>query len=117
MSFFSKLFPSLGKSPSKGMTGYTSQDGPHGIVIYLQCDKCNEKIAVRLRTTSEVQKRDGLDADLGPGQYFIQKTIVGSDCYNRIEATVDFDAKYNVVSSDIKHGKLITVADYKKDEQ
>lgn len=117
MSFLAKLLSGLGKRPSKGAGGYTTQDGPHGIKIYLQCDKCGEKISVRLRTTSEVQKREGLDADQGPGQSFVQKTIVGSRCYQRIEATIDFDAKYNVVDSQIKGGKLITSTEYNKDEQ
>lgn len=116
MGFLSKLFGGSSKSRSKGRSGFTVQDGPHGIWIYIQCEKCGEKIPVRLRTTSEVQKREGPDAELGSGQYFVQKTIVGSKCYQRIEATVDFDAKYNVVDSHIDHGKLITAKEYKKDE-
>ena len=117
MGFLSNLFPNIGKRQTKGKTGYTTTDGPHGLWFYVQCDKCGEKIAVRLRTTSEVQRREGPDADLGPGQYFVQKTIVGSQCYQRIEAMVDFDAKYNVVDAIIDHGKLITYKDFtEKDE-
>jgi len=117
MGFLSYLFPNLGKRQTKGKAGYTTMDGPHGLWFYVKCDKCGEKIAVRLRTTSEVQRREGPDQDQGPGQYFVQKTIVGSKCYQRIEATVDFDAKYNVVEAKISHGKLITHREYKgKDE-
>lgn len=118
MGFLGRLFPNLGKSQSKGKAGYTTTDGPHGLWFYVRCDKCDEKIAVRLRTTSEVQKREGPDEELGLGHYFVKKTIVGSNCYQRIEATVDFDVKYNVVDSAIHQGQLITYEEFnKKDEQ
>lgn len=117
MSFLARLFPGFGTKKSKGMSGYSTRDGNTGIMIYLQCNHCQEKIAVRLRTTSELQKREGPDAELGPGHYFIQKTIVGSKCYQRIEATVDFDARYNVVHSEVHNGALITSEEYEKDEQ
>ncbi|NMB01661.1 MAG: hypothetical protein GX971_09145 [Firmicutes bacterium] len=117
MGFLSRFFPNLGKVQTRGQQGYTTTDGQHGIWIYLQCNKCGEKIPVRLRTTSELQRREGPDADLGPGQYFVQKTVVGSKCYQRIDATVDFDAKYNVVDSKVTNGKLITFKEYEsKDE-
>lgn len=117
MSFLSRLFPGLNKSRARGKPGYTQKDGPHGIWIYIQCDHCEEKIPIRLRTTSELQRREGPDADLGPGHYFVQKTIMGSNCYKRIEATVDFDAKYNVVDSKIVGGKLITHSEYKEKDE
>lgn len=115
MGIFSRIF----RSRTRGKQGYTTKDGTHGIWIYLQCDKCSEKIAVRLRTTSELQRREGSEAEQGPGEYFIQKTVVGSNCYQRIEATVDFDSRYNVVGSQVKNGRLLTVAEYeaKNDEQ
>lgn len=118
MGFLDRLFPNLGKRQTKGKAGYTTLDGPHGLWFYVQCDKCGEKIAVRVRTTSEVQKREGPDQELGPGQYFVNKTIVGSNCYQRIEATVEFDAKYNVVDEAIHAGRLITLEEFnKKDER
>ncbi|NMB20564.1 MAG: hypothetical protein GX979_06850 [Firmicutes bacterium] len=115
MGFLDRLFPNLGKSSAKGKSGYTRIEGQHGLWFYVQCDRCGEKIAVRLRTTSEIQRREGPDKDEGPGQFFVRKTIVGSQCYQRIEATVDFDAKYNVVEADIDHGKLITYQEYQKE--
>ncbi|HAN95122.1 MAG: hypothetical protein WBI99_09120 [Limnochordia bacterium] len=116
MDFLARLF-APGRSRSKAKTGYVKRDGRYAIWIYVQCDRCGEKIPVRLRTTSELQKREGPDAELGPGQYFVRKTVVGSRCYQRIEATVDFDAKYDVVDSEVINGKLITYGEYKKDEQ
>jgi hypothetical protein len=112
MGFLANLF----RGKPQAEKGYTTKDGAHGVWIYLQCNSCGEKIAVRLRTTSEIQKREGPDADLGPGVMFVQKTIVGSHCYQRIDAVVDFDVKYNVVGSQIKNGKLITAAEYEESD-
>lgn len=117
MGFLERLFPSLGKGQARGKSGYTRTEGQHGLWFYVQCDSCGEKIAVRLRTTSEVQRREGPDKDQGPGQYFVRKTIVGSQCYQRIEASVDFDGKYNPVNANIDHGKLITYKEYQEKDE
>ncbi len=78
MGFLDRLLPNLRKrQTTKGKTGYTTTDGPHGLWLYVQCGKCAEKIPVRIRTTSEVQKREGPAAVLGPGQYFVKK----NDCW------------------------------------
>lgn len=117
MSFLTKLFPSLAKKGTGSQQGYTRRDGQHAIWIYFQCGRCGEKIPVRIRTTSELQRREGPDADLGPGHYFIRKTVVGSQCFQRIEAVVDFDHRYNVVESHVQGGRLIPyTAFYEKDE-
>lgn len=112
MGFIANLF----KRRSRGDKGYTTKDSTNGVWIYVQCDRCGEKIKVRLRTTSELQRREGPDAADGLGEMFVQKTIVGSQCYQRIDVVVDFDARHNVVSSDVKNGKLITVAEYEKND-
>ncbi|HBG08735.1 MAG TPA: hypothetical protein DDX25_01735 [Firmicutes bacterium] len=115
MDFLSRLFGSSG-AKSKSKAGYVRREGRHAVWIYVQCSRCGEKIPVRLRTTSELQRREGPDAQLGPGQFFVRKTVVGKKCYQRIEATVDFDGKYDVVDSKMVNGKLITYEEYKKDE-
>jgi DNA-directed RNA polymerase subunit RPC12/RpoP len=123
MGFLERLLPNLlvsflrRKNQTKGTQGYTKLDGPSGLWFYVQCDRCGEKIAVRLRTTSEVQRREGPDADLGPGQHFVTKTIVGSRCYQRIEATIDLDSRYNVVGSTVQNGRLITHKEYEEKDE
>ena len=116
MGFFSKLFQKLKGENVSSQKGYTRQEGRQGLWIYLQCDHCGEKIGVRLRKSSELQRREGPDESGGPGEFFVRKTVVGSKCYRRIEATVDFDARYNVVGSEVINGKLITFEEYKKEQ-
>ncbi|HPT83753.1 MAG TPA: hypothetical protein PLM25_07675, partial [Limnochordia bacterium] len=111
----SKLF-STSRSP-KGKTGYVRREGKTAVWIYVQCGKCGEKIPVRLRTTSELQRREGPDAQLGPGMFFVRKTIVGSQCYQRIEAAVEFDFKYDVVDSKVVNGRLITYEEFTKNDE
>lgn len=45
--------------------------------------------------------------------FFIQKTIVGNRCYQRIEAAIEFDGRFNVIDSEVKNGRLLTVEEYK----
>ncbi|HHU61465.1 MAG: hypothetical protein QM401_09910 [Bacillota bacterium] len=116
MGFLARLF-SRGKGQTRAKQGYTSIERPHGVWVYFKCHNCGEKIPLRLRTTSEIQKREGPDAELGPGTLFVTKTIVGNECYQRIEATIDFDSRYNVVSSDVKNGELITKAEFERKDE
>lgn len=116
MGFISDLFSGLFRSKS-GKDHYTLRDGPQAIKIFFECSKCGEKIPVRLSTTSELQRREGPDAELGPGAFFVQKTVVGNKCYQRIEAVVDFDAKYRVAESKISGGRLLTVQEFEKQEK
>ena len=51
MDFLARLF-APGRSRSKAKTGYVKRDGRYAIWIYVQCDRCGEKIPVRLRTVS-----------------------------------------------------------------
>ena len=41
-------------------------------------------------------------------EYYVNKTIVGNKCFNRIEASFFFDAKYELINSDLYNGELIT---------
>ncbi len=116
MGFLSRLFSRFSEGKS-GQKGYTTKDGPHGIHVYVQCDKCGEKIPVRLSTTAELQRREGPEAELGAGAFFVRKTIVGNRCYQRIEATIDFDNRYNVVDSEVQHGRLLTVQEYESEDE
>lgn len=116
MGFLSRLF-SKNKVRTRGQQGYTTIERPHGIWVYFKCSRCGEKIPLRLRTTSEIQRREGPDADLGPGAYFVNKIVVGNNCYQRIEAVIDFDSRYNVVSSNIKNGELITKAEFDRNDE
>ena len=111
MGFLSKLM-GLGKAQPKGKGGYVTAGRQARSVDLRSVAKCGEKIPVRLRTTSELQRREGPDTEQGPGMYFVRKTVVGKKCYQRIEASVEFDFKYDVVDHKVTNGRLITCDEY-----
>jgi hypothetical protein len=93
----------------------TTDEG-QALWIYLECANCGEHIKLRLRKTSEIQRRDGLEKDEGPGEFFIRKTIIGSRCYKPMEAEIEFDNRYRIIKSTVKNGKLIPRSEYNEEQ-
>ena len=73
MGFLADLLQRLkGGSSQSGprpQVGFTTDDG-QALWIYLECENCGEHIKLRLRKTSEIQRREGLDREEGPGEFF-----------------------------------------------
>ncbi|NLY11150.1 MAG: hypothetical protein GX020_05640 [Firmicutes bacterium] len=115
MSIFSKLWSAIsgkGKSngeemPSEPSDRYTVPDDK-ALWVFVRCKKCGEKIKLRIRTTDEVQEAEPEDGF----EYYVNKTIVGNKCFNRIEASFFFDAKYRLINSDLYNGELITEKEF-----
>mgnify|MGYP007130807802 CR=1 FL=1 len=77
--------------------------------MYLQCDKCGERLALRLRKSSEIQREDDGSHDY---QMFINKTVIGNDCFNRMQLRLEFDGMYRVVNKQLENGTFITKDEY-----
>lgn len=95
-------------SPSKA-DNYVVHDG-RGLYVFIRCDKCGEKIQLRLRKTDEIQRNQNPKEF----QFFVQKMVMGTECFNRMETRIEFDKNYNVVNSQISNGKLITKDEYEQ---
>ena len=102
---------SMGQRPS-GKKGFTRQDG-QGVYVYIQCQRCGEQIALRLRKTDEMVRSQG-QKDYA---FFVQKTVMGNQCFNRMDARIEFDQRHEVVNSTIHGGILIPAADYKEESK
>lgn len=116
MRFLSELLQKItggSSTATRPQTGLTTDDG-HALWIYLECASCGEHIKVRLRKTSEIQRRDGVEKEGGPGEFFVRKTVIGSKCYRPIEAEIEFNRRYQVIHSTVKNGKLISSSEYKE---
>ena len=75
---------------------------------YIKCDKCGEKLALRLRKSSEIQREEA-----GRGyQMFINKTVIGNQCFNRMHLRLEFDGAYRVVNKQLQAGTFITKEEY-----
>ena len=77
--------------------------------VYVQCSKCGEKIALRLRKSSEIQREETGNRGY---QMFINKTVVGNKCFNRMQLRLEFDGAYRVVNKRLDSGTFITKEEY-----
>jgi hypothetical protein len=93
MGFLSNLFKNMFTPP------------PDAFWVYLQCQKCGEKIKVRINTLSEVSQADN-------GTYFVQKEAMGSKCFNRIPFRLELDRFRNIKNKEITGGKFITEKEF-----
>lgn len=72
-------------------------------MVHVLCDRCREVIGVRLRKSSDIQRA----FDEGESAFFVQKTVVGNGCFNRIELRLDFDERYRPVAVKATGGRLV----------
>jgi len=77
-------------------------DAGDAIVVEVQCARCGEVISTRLRKSSDIQRNYD---ETGP-DYYVRKTLVGRQCFNRIEVELELDARYRPVETRIQGGKL-----------
>lgn len=80
------------------------RDHGNALSVAIECDRCGEHIMVRLRKSSDIQR----NYEVGDFAFFVQKTVVGTSCFNRIEMRLEFDARYRLISSKIRGGTLAT---------
>lgn len=85
-----------------------SKEDKNIIRIYLQDNKCGEKIEVLLRKSYDIQ-RVYEDSN---AYYKITKVVVCTKCYNKIKINITFDKNYNIITNKIKNGKFITKEEY-----
>ena len=84
------------------------RDDPNILSIYAKCDRCGEKLRVRVNKSNDLSSTY---EDAGPA-YTLIKTIVGSNCPNRMEANFTFDGGRRPLSQEISGGELISKEDF-----
>ena len=98
MSFLKKLGSIIPKPPSK-------ED--RAIYLYVQCDRCGEKLRARVDTWNELTPEYDGKSDK-PSSFFCRKVIIGEKlCYQPIEMRLTFDKNHKLVSQEIQGGKFI----------
>ena len=91
-------------------TGFFEKKDKNIIRIYLQDNKCGEKIEVLLRKSYDIQRVYEDDS----AYYKITKVVVCTKCYNKIKINITFDKNYKVITNYIENGKFITQDEYNK---
>ncbi|MEM7032921.1 MAG: hypothetical protein AAF629_25450 [Chloroflexota bacterium] len=77
-------------------------------MVYVQCRRCKEYLSTRLFLNRDLSEKD-------EGGYITQKTLVGtgaSRCFQRIEVTLHFDDRKNLIDQEITGGTFVSVEDY-----
>lgn len=104
-SFVNRLAQRLFPNPAHPSgSGADSQ----AIWVHIQCDGCGEPFALRIRKTDEIQRSEqGTDYT-----YFVQKQVVGSRCFRRMDMRLEFDASYRIVNQSLSRGRFLTREEY-----
>jgi hypothetical protein len=94
---------------------FTSAPASHtgrALYLYVQCNKCGEKLRARVDVWNELTPDyDGKSDD--PASYYCRKVLVGEKlCYQPIELKLKFDKKHKLVEKTITGGKFIDEAEF-----
>jgi hypothetical protein len=77
-----------------------------GMYYYVRCDRCGDRVRVRVAPNSELQQEfDGGDRVSG---YSVRKIAVDSRCFRPIELTLRFDAGKREQDRQIQGGAFLT---------
>jgi len=91
----------------KSMFGGGESQDRYGYQVYVQCNRCGEAIKTRIDLRNDLSALDD-----GSG-FVVHKTLVGKGlCFERVEATLTFGERRNVIDQEISGGKFITEEEY-----
>lgn len=89
------------------------RDDPNALWIYVQCDRCGEKLRARINTRSELSP-DFADSDTATS-FHCRKVLIGSQgCFQQIEVNLKFDSRLKIIDRQISGGKFITRQEYEQ---
>jgi len=97
--------------------GSGAQISANEIPIYVKCGRCGQKVLLRLRKTSEIQRN--FDRENHPNcEFYVKKVVSDSNsrCPNRMQIEIEFDDRYRVVKKQITSGvgEFITAKEYEE---
>jgi hypothetical protein len=112
MSIFRKLFGGL-----FGAGGAKKDDsaGSSAFWLYVQCDRCGEKIRVRVSREHDLSADFDGGGDM-PSGFYTHKEIIGRNCFNRIQVDLTFNSGRVQTEQTIRGGKFITREEYEASE-
>ena len=104
MGFFRKI---------SSLFASAQQEDANAVWIYVQCDRCGEKLRARLNTRAELSPEFG-NTD-NANSFYCRKVLIGEQrCYQQIEVNLKFDTRFKIVEQQISGGKFISRAEYEQ---
>ena len=92
-----------------GGTGTPSESGdPHGLWYHFRCGRCGSVVRIR------ADRRNDLNREEGPCTYILRKDVMDNTCFQLMRAELWLDDSYNVVTSEVSGGKLISQEEYEE---
>jgi hypothetical protein len=80
--------------------------------LYVQCNKCGEKLRARVDIWNELTPEYDGKSDYA-ASYFCRKVLMGEKlCYQTIELRLKFDKNHKLVEQNITGGKYIDEAEF-----
>ncbi len=98
MNFLKRLF---------GLGGGHHANDPRGLYYYVRPQRCDEVILVRLDKSNDLSIQD-----FEPTTYYARKLIVGTKCFDRMEAEFTFDSRRRLIEKKISGGEFVEYEDY-----
>jgi hypothetical protein len=91
----------------------SSSEDQNASWIFVQCNRCGEKLRTRINTRSELSPEFG-DSDSATS-FHCRKVLIGEQrCFQQIEVNLNFDNKFRIVEKQINGGKFITREEYEQ---
>jgi len=81
-----------------------------GIYFYIRCDRCGDRVRVRLNPGADLQQEFGESGDTAG--YSVRKMVVDQRCFRPIEVKMRFDAGRRELSREIEGGTFLTPEEY-----
>jgi len=82
---------------------------PNGLWFYFRCNKCGEAVRVRAHRFNDLNREEG-----GPGPLVWRKDVMDNKCFQLIRAEIWLGNDYDVVSSEVSGGKLVSEEEYEQ---
>ena len=104
----------------KSMFGFGGSNGSvdRGVYVYVQCNRCQDVVRVRINMSSEVSEisdEPDDDEDLsglayGGAKYIVSKGVVDSKCFRPMKLRVLFDGRRKQVDQAVDGGTVVDQA-------
>ncbi|MFW6015561.1 MAG: hypothetical protein ACOCRK_03925 [bacterium] len=76
--------------------------------IYLRDNKCQKDIKLLVRKSYDIYR---VYEDDDSADFRLNKVVICNNCYNKINLTIDFDKRYNIINTDIQGGEMVLKED------
>jgi hypothetical protein len=86
-----------------------------GIYLYIRCNRCGDRVRVRVAPNSELQQEFDGGSDRVSG-YSVRKMVVDSRCFRPIEVTLRLDARKREEDRQIRGGTFLTLEEFEAEQ-